>query len=56
MLGSKNMLGKVIKHIIEQEKARTSYKRKRVWIVAKKLHPPLNLKSMVWNQGEKDRV
>ena len=36
MLGSNNMLGKAIKHIIEQEKAR---KRKRVWIVAKKLHP-----------------
>ena len=36
MLESKNMLGKEINHIIEQEKA---IKRKRVWIVAKKLHP-----------------
>jgi len=32
MFGRKNMLGKAIKHIIEQEK--------RTWIVAKKLHPP----------------
>ena len=39
MLGSKNMLGKAIKHIIEQEKARKRYKKKRVGIVAKKLHP-----------------
>jgi len=39
MLGSKNMLGKVIKHTIEQEKSRKRYKNKRVWIVAKKLHP-----------------
>ena len=39
MLGSKNMLGKSKKHIIEQEKARKRYKKKRVWIVAKKLHP-----------------
>jgi len=39
MLRSKNMLGKAIKHIIEQEKARKNYKKKRVWIVAKKPHP-----------------
>jgi len=39
MLGSKNILGKEIMHIIEQEKARKNYKKKRVWIVAKKLHP-----------------
>ena len=35
MLGSKNMLGKAIKYIIEQEKAI----KIKVWIVAKKLHP-----------------
>ena len=39
MLGSKNMLGKAIKHLNKQNKARKSYKEKRVWIVAKKLHP-----------------
>ena len=39
MLGSKNKLRKAIKHIIEKEKARKIYKKKRVWIVAKKLHP-----------------
>ena len=35
MLGSNNMLGKAIKHIIEQEKAI----KIKVWIVAKNLHP-----------------
>ena len=41
MLGSKNMLGKAIKHIIEQEKTikNKNKNKKRVWIVAKKLHP-----------------
>ena len=29
MLGSNNMLGKAIKHIIEQEKSRKSYKKKK---------------------------
>jgi len=29
------MLGKAINHIIEQEKARKGYKKKKVWIVAK---------------------
>ena len=38
MLVSKNILGKAIKHIIEQEKARKSFEKKRVWIVAKSLH------------------
>ena len=48
MIGSNNMLWKAIKHIIEQEKARKSYKKKRVWIVAKKTtSTPLNLKSKV---------
>ena len=41
MLGRKNMLGKTLKHIIEQGKARKIYEKKRVWIVAKKLHPHL---------------
>ena len=30
MLGSKNMLGKAIKHFIKQDKARKRYKKKRV--------------------------
>ena len=35
------MLGKAIKHIIELEKARKTYEKKRMWTVAKKLqsHP-----------------
>ena len=33
------MLGKAIKHIIEQEKARKNNEKKRVWIVSKKLYP-----------------
>ena len=33
------MLGQVIKDFIKQDKARKAIKTKRVWIVAKKLHP-----------------
>ena len=33
------MLGKAIKHIIEQGIAKESFEKKREWIVAKKLHP-----------------
>ena len=54
------MLDKAINHVIKATesriKARWSFKEKRVWIVAKKLHPyPLNLKFKVWNEGEEDR-
>ena len=38
MLGSKNMLGKAKKHIMNKKKLGKAMKRKRVWIVAKKLH------------------
>ena len=33
------MPGKALKHIIEQGKTRKIYEKKRVLIVAKKLHP-----------------
>jgi len=39
MLGSNNMLWKANKAYIEQDRARKSNREKKVWIVAKKLHP-----------------
>ena len=39
MLGSNNILWKANKAYIEQDKARKSNREKKVWIVAKKLHP-----------------
>ena len=49
------MLGKAIKHVIKQEKARKKLcKGKGVDRSEKTTSTPLNLKCKVWNQGEKD--